>query len=105
MTEFKTGAEGFPLEWCRFEVAEAFDTPIIEENPRVLHKGGCHCGAVRFEITAPEQLVVWDCNCSICLKKKNPHVVVPQADFKLVKGEEALTTYTFGTGVAKHVRR
>jgi hypothetical protein len=30
------------------------------------------------------------------------HLIVPAAGFRLLRGEEALTTYTFGTGVAKH---
>jgi hypothetical protein len=30
------------------------------------HTGGCHCGAVRFELDAPVDVVVQDCNCSIC---------------------------------------
>lgn len=29
----------------------------------VMHKGGCHCGAVRFEFAAEANLVAWDCNC------------------------------------------
>lgn len=28
--------------------------------------GGCHSGAVGFEIRAPDHLEVVDCNCSIC---------------------------------------
>jgi hypothetical protein len=36
------------------------------EGKLVVHKGGCHCGKVRFEIDAPEVLEVDDCNCSIC---------------------------------------
>ena len=28
---------------------------------KVRHTGGCHCGAVRFEVWAPETLDVIDC--------------------------------------------
>ena len=30
------------------------------------------------------------------------HVIVPKSRFRLLTGEETLTTYTFGTGVAQH---
>ena len=32
----------------------------------IKHTGGCHCGRVRFEIMAPAQIEVGDCNCSMC---------------------------------------
>ena len=31
-----------------------------------VHAGGCHCGRVRFEVDAPAELSVAECNCSIC---------------------------------------
>ena len=30
----------------------------------MIHAGGCHCGAVAFEVEAPESPRVLDCNCS-----------------------------------------
>jgi hypothetical protein len=68
----------------------------------VSHSGGCHCGRVRFEVIAPARLTVSDCNCSICSKSGYLHLVVPKSRFKLLQGEESLTTYTFNTQVAKH---
>ena len=32
----------------------------------VVHRGGCHCGRVRFEVDAPAVIDALDCNCSIC---------------------------------------
>ena len=29
-------------------------------------QGGCHCGAVRFEVLAPDEIEAKECNCSIC---------------------------------------
>lgn len=29
----------------------------------VLHRGGCHCGAVTFEFSAPRVLRAVECNC------------------------------------------
>ena len=34
----------------------------------VKYEGGCHCGRVRFEVEAPAQIEVAECNCSICSK-------------------------------------
>ena len=66
------------------------------------YHGGCHCGAVRFEVDLPPHFEVEDCNCSICAMSGNIHVIVPAARFRLIKGAENLTTYTFNTGAAQH---
>jgi len=66
------------------------------------HRGGCHCGRVRFELQAPSKITVVDCNCSICSMSGYLHLIVPQRDFELLCGEDVLTTYTFNTHVAKH---
>lgn len=68
----------------------------------MIYRGGCHCGAVRFEVEAPEEVEVDDCNCSICQASGFLHLIVPAAKFRLLQGEESLTTYTFNTGTAKH---
>jgi hypothetical protein len=57
---------------------------------------------VRFDVEAPAQLKCGDCNCSICSKAGFLHLIVPASKFRLLLGEEKLTTYTFNTGVAKH---
>lgn len=67
-----------------------------------IHKGGCHCGAVRFQVTAREMKAV-DCNCSVCMKKGFIHLIVPKIDFQLLKGAAILSTYTFNTHQARHV--
>jgi hypothetical protein len=65
------------------------------------YDGGCHCGAVRFRIVvrAPQALA---CNCSICGKKGMIGAIVAHADFELLQGAEALATYQFNTGTARH---
>jgi len=68
----------------------------------MIYRGGCHCGAVRFEVEAPERMLVQDCNCSLCAMTGFLHLIVPKSKFRLVQGEENITTYTFNTGVAKH---
>lgn len=64
--------------------------------------GGCHCGAVRFEVEAAEEIEAERCNCSICAKSGFLHLIVPRSRFKLLSGENSLTTYKFNTGVAEH---
>ena len=68
----------------------------------VTHTGGCHCGAVRFEVDAPADLEVTECNCSICSKSGNLHLIVNKDQFRLLQGKENLSTYTFDTHEAKH---
>jgi hypothetical protein len=69
----------------------------------ITHRGGCHCGRVRFEVEAPAHIEVSDCNCSICSRTGYLHLIVPKSRFRLVSGEDALTTYRFHTGTAKHM--
>ncbi len=64
--------------------------------------GSCHCQAIAFEVEAPENIEADYCNCSICAKSGFLHLIVPLSKFKLISGEDALSTYTFNTGVAKH---
>ena len=66
------------------------------------HRGGCHCRRVRFEVDAPADLQVQDCNCSLCRMTGFLHLIVPASRFRLVSGAEDITEYTFNTGVAKH---
>lgn len=68
----------------------------------MLYSGSCHCGAVRFEVEAPDRVVAQDCNCSLCAKAGFIHLIVPRSRFRLVAGTEQITTYTFNTGVARH---
>jgi hypothetical protein len=68
----------------------------------VTHRGGCHCGAVRFEVDAPALLEVDECNCSICAMTGFLHLIVPRSRFRLLAGAADLTTYTFNTGIAQH---
>lgn len=66
------------------------------------YTGSCHCGAVTFEVEAPANLEVDECDCSICAKTGYLHLIVPSSRFRLLTGEDHLTTYTFNTRVAKH---
>ena len=69
----------------------------------VTHEGGCHCGHVRFEVDAPAELEVSECNCSICSRTAFLHLIVPKTRFRLLAGREALVSYRFHTGTADHL--
>ena len=65
------------------------------------YEGGCHCGRVRFRVTADLDRVT-ECNCSMCTMKGFLHLIVPPEQFELLSGRDDLTTYEFNTRVAKH---
>jgi hypothetical protein len=56
----------------------------------VTYEGGCHCGAVRFQVVVNNHKVD-DCN-----------LIVTQEQFNLLQGEDVLKTYKFNTGIAQH---
>jgi len=65
--------------------------------------GQCHCGAVEIEIP-------WDgefnklrrCNCSYCRRRWAVVASVKVGSLKVVKGEDKLTLYRWGTMTARH---
>jgi hypothetical protein len=69
----------------------------------ITHRGGCHCGAVRFEVDAPADIEVWSCNCSMCEKTAFLHLIVPASRFRLLTPWQRISTYTFNTGIAQHL--
>ncbi|QSX79545.1 GNAT family N-acetyltransferase [Agrilutibacter solisilvae] len=69
----------------------------------IVHSGGCHCRRVRFQVQAPAELDVLDCNCSVCRMTGFLHLIVPGSRFELLSGREDLTEYTFNTGTARHL--
>jgi hypothetical protein len=68
------------------------------QEPRT-YQGGCHCGAVRYQVTAVLDGAI-TCNCSICSKTGTALTFVPAAQFTLTSGEDSLTDYQFGR---KHI--
>jgi hypothetical protein len=68
-----------------------------------VHRGGCHCGRVTFEVDAPDVLDVASCNCSICRMTGYLHLLVSKSQFRLTSGGADLVPYRFNTGVAQHL--
>ena len=65
-------------------------------------QGGCHCGAVRFEVLAPrrdrgQRVQLLDLPQGRLSASHRREGALPPA-----QGEDKLTTYTFNTGTAKH---
>jgi hypothetical protein len=58
------------------------------------YTGGCHCGKVRYEVTAELGKVV-SCNCSMCSKKGHLLTFVAAEQFKLLSGEGSVSDYQF----------
>ena len=68
----------------------------------VTFTGGCHCGRVQFEVLAPADFALDDCNCSICFKTGFLHLIVPAGQFKLLSDPNDVSLYQFGSKVAQH---
>ncbi|AJC22436.1 GFA family protein [Pandoraea pulmonicola] len=70
--------------------------------PSDMLQGSCHCGAVRFEVKTPVEPAS-RCNCSLCRRKgalMSP--AFPEADLRILSGQDELTCYQFNTRVARH---
>lgn len=63
--------------------------------------GSCHCGAVRFTVTADiEELTT--CDCSLCIKKNAVMAKVHETALTITAGEALLGLYEWNTHRAKH---
>jgi hypothetical protein len=67
------------------------------------YKGSCHCGKVAYTVNLDLSGELITCNCSICGRTGTMLTFVPETQFKLERGEEALTDYQFGKKSIHHV--
>ncbi len=69
------------------------------------YTGACQCGAIRFSFKEPDTIERGlRCNCSICRRKSatmSQQAIAPE-DIRIAVEGDALGTYTFGDGIAKH---
>jgi hypothetical protein len=65
------------------------------------HRGGCHCGAVRFEVEADLGEGAGRCNCSVCTKIAATARLVKPAAFALLAGEDSLSSYEWGAKISR----
>jgi hypothetical protein len=66
------------------------------------YTGGCHCGAVRYDVITDLRQVI-SCNCSICRKKGAILTFAPTSAFTLKSGEDSLQDYQFNRRVIHHL--
>lgn len=59
------------------------------------HLGSCHCGAVKFEVEMDASKGS-RCNCTICTKVGVIGAIVKPGAFRLLSGEENVSTYVWG---------
>jgi hypothetical protein len=62
------------------------------------HKGGCHCGAVRYEIELDLTAPVNRCNCRFCTMTATANVIVKPSAFTLLSGADSLAEYQRNEG-------
>jgi hypothetical protein len=65
------------------------------------YHGSCHCGAVRFRISA-DLSELTRCTCSICKKEGLLGCYLPKERFQLLQGEGDLVLYQYNQKIAKH---
>jgi hypothetical protein len=65
------------------------------------YSGSCHCGAVKFRITA-DITEMTTCDCSLCTRKNALMTAVPHANLTITEGKELLSKYEWNTKIAKH---
>lgn len=66
------------------------------------YQGGCHCGAVRFECDLDAETGSSRCNCSICAKGRFWKTIAKADAFRILKGADALSVYSFGRNAIHH---
>ncbi|MGR3491777.1 MAG: GFA family protein [Shimia sp.] len=63
----------------------------------------CHCGAVELEVTLAVPVTeAAHCDCSFCQRRAAANVTVMVGKLRVVRGEDALSLYTWGTHTAQH---
>ena len=73
--------------------------PFAQSGLR-LHMGGCHCGAVRYQVTIDASQGT-RCNCSICNKVSQLGSSVKPEAFQLLAGQDSITDYIWGHQISR----
>jgi hypothetical protein len=69
--------------------------------PEARYTGGCHCGAVRYEVDLDLAGAI-ECNCSLCSKRGLIWSFTAADKFTLTDGAQATRTYKFNKHVIDH---
>ncbi|HLM85529.1 MAG TPA: GFA family protein [Solirubrobacteraceae bacterium] len=96
---YRSSLEG-DVRGYRVPIAASENVP----SPQSPLQGGCLCGAVRYELTAP-LLSAGYCHCTHCQRRtgtgSSANCRVPQEGFRLLFGAERLRAFKPSTGVPK----
>jgi hypothetical protein len=85
-------------------------TPVTSASPTAtapfptglrLHTGGCHCGAVRFQVEVDLAAGATRCNCSMCTKVAQTSNTVKPGAFQLLSDPAKLGVYEWGGRVLR----
>lgn len=80
--------------------------PAASPSPSAPLQGGCLCGAVRYEITAPF-ISAGYCHCTRCQRRtgtgSSANGRVPRGGFRLLQGADRLRAFTPPHGRAEAV--
>jgi hypothetical protein len=71
-----------------------------ESSAAKKHTGGCHCGAVRYEVLI-DPARGSSCNCSICTKTAVLGGFAKPEAFALLAGAESLSEYEWGAKISR----
>ena len=89
---------------CRETAGYRVGIPHALPLPTAPLQGGCLCGAVRFELTAPFASAGY-CHCTHCQRRtgtgSSANGRVPQEGFRLLQGEQQLRAFQPPVGVPK----
>jgi hypothetical protein len=66
------------------------------------YTGGCHCGAVRFEVDVDISAGTGKCNCTFCTKARLWSVDAKPEVFRLLCDETSIVDYQLTNMVAHH---
>lgn len=65
--------------------------------------GACHCGKVRIELDVDLAAGTSRCNCSICGKLRAWTAIVKPQAFRLLAGQDDLSSYEWGAKISKRM--
>jgi hypothetical protein len=81
-------------------MSETHEKGAPESDTTKKRAGGCHCGAVRFEVRI-DATAGSRCNCSICTKTAVLGGAVKPEALWLVSGEDNLSEYVWGGKISR----
>jgi hypothetical protein len=64
--------------------------------------GGCHCGAIRFQVELDLAQVTHRCNCTLCTKLAPTNAIVKPTAFELLVGKDIVVDYQRGGDNPSH---